>query len=103
MRAGQNKVAPMTVQGKRQLGARIRQLRLERHLSQERFANMVEMDRGYICGIERGKKNPSFEKLERIAAGLDVSLSTLLWGVGTSYSEADYEYTRIDWPLPKQD
>ena len=61
----------------KQLGARIRQLRNNIGLSQEKFALSIEMDRTYFSTVEMGKRNVSLHNIEKIAKGLNVSLSEL--------------------------
>jgi transcriptional regulator with XRE-family HTH domain len=41
-------------------------------LSQERLADLAELDRTYLGGIERAKKRPTFVALERLLAALDI-------------------------------
>lgn len=60
-----------------ELGLRIRQLRKARGLTQEVLAEMAGVHPVYLAGIERGKRNPAFRNLSRIAAALDVPLATL--------------------------
>lgn len=60
------------------LGSRIRALRLERGLTQERLAEQCEMHNNHISAIERGVTNPTFLALLRIARALDISISDLL-------------------------
>lgn len=60
------------------LGRVIRDLRTQLAISQEELANRCDMDRTYVGGIERGEKNPSYEKMLRIAAALDVRISELV-------------------------
>lgn len=62
---------------KDKIGNRIRQLRQEKHLSQEAFADMCELDRTYISSIEKGKRNVSIINIEKIANALNINLSTL--------------------------
>jgi transcriptional regulator with XRE-family HTH domain len=62
---------------KEKIGNRIRQLRQEKHLSQEAFADLCELDRTYISSIEKGKRNVSIINLEKIANALNITLSTL--------------------------
>ena len=64
------------------LGARVRTLRNKRGLSQEEFAARCRLDRTYVSGIERGKRNPSIRNINRMADVLGVSLSQLFKGVG---------------------
>jgi len=58
-------------------GHRIRSLRKERGYSQEGFAHLVELDRTYIGGIERGERNPGLKVILRLADTLDVAASEL--------------------------
>ena len=62
---------------KDKIGSRIRQLRQEKRLSQEAFADLCELDRTYISSIEKGKRNVSIINLEKIANALNIKLSTL--------------------------
>ena len=50
----------------------IRSFRKARELSQERLADLAELDRTYLGGIERAKRRPTFNALERLLAALDV-------------------------------
>ncbi len=63
----------------KQLGARIRQLRNNIGLSQEKFALSIEMDRTYFSTVEMGKRNVSLHNIEKIAKGLNVSLSEIAY------------------------
>lgn len=58
-------------------GKRIKQLRLNKGLSQEKFAISIDMDRTYYASVENGKRNISIVNIEKIAKGLDVSLEEL--------------------------
>lgn len=62
------------------LGRTIKRMRVERGFSQEELAHRSRMDRTWVGGIERGEKNPSFEKLLHLAAALDVSVEDLVAG-----------------------
>src|ERR1041385_2566917 len=59
-------------------GAAVRRLRTRLDLSQEEFADRVEIHRTYIGGIERGERNPTLTMITRIAAALNVSGAQLL-------------------------
>lgn len=62
-------------------GARIRELRKEEGLSQEKLAELAELHRTYVSGVERGERNASLTSIARIANALNVSLSKLFEGV----------------------
>ena len=58
-------------------GKRVRKLRMERGLSQEKLAFISNMHRTYIGGIERGERNPSLKIIEAIAKALNIHMSEL--------------------------
>lgn len=60
------------------LGMAIRVARERLGLSQEKLADRCGFDRTYISLLERGKRNPSFLNLERLAKGLDTSVPKLI-------------------------
>jgi transcriptional regulator with XRE-family HTH domain len=60
------------------LGRAIRDVRGQRHLSQEELAHRSGMHRTYLGGIERGERNPSYTNIRRLAAALEVNASELL-------------------------
>ena len=67
------------------IGNRIRELRKETGLSQEKFAAKIGMDRTYFASVELGKRNISIINLEKIADGLEISLAEMfrnIWGRG---------------------
>jgi DNA-binding XRE family transcriptional regulator len=59
------------------LGTRVRQLRNERGWSQEHLAELANIHRTYMWGIERGVRNPSLRHLAQIARALGVSIADL--------------------------
>lgn len=59
------------------LGERIKELRKSKGISQEKFALSIGMDRTYFASVEAGKRNISIVNIEKIANGLNVSLSEL--------------------------
>lgn len=63
------------------LGKRIRKLRQQTGLSQEKFTLKIGMDRTYFASVEAGKRNIAIVKIKKIADGLDVSLSELFAGL----------------------
>lgn len=63
------------------LGENVRRERLRVKLSQERLGFRSRLDRTYISGIERGKRNCTILKVCMIATALGVDSATLLSGV----------------------
>ena len=59
-------------------GAKLRELRRERNLTQLRMATDFGIDRSFISDVERGRKSISLPMLEIIALGMKLSLSDLL-------------------------
>jgi len=70
----------MAKQLKNILANNLRQQRLAKGLSQEELANLCELHRTYIGGVERAERNITLSTLEKISAALDVSPLTLLNG-----------------------
>ncbi len=64
-----------------QFGRRVRELRTARGFSQEAFADHCGLDRTYIGGIERGKRNVSLRNIARIAKALEITLAELMKGL----------------------
>ena len=60
---------------KQKVGARIRELRNDRGLSQEKLALAAGLDRTYIASVENGKRNISIVNLEKIIAALNSTFS----------------------------
>ena len=63
------------------IGNRIRELRSHTGLSQEKFAQKIGMDRTYFASVELGKRNIFIVNIEKIANGLEISLSELFDGI----------------------
>lgn len=59
------------------LGKRIKDLRNNMGLSQEKFALQIEMDRTYFASVEAGRRNISICNIKKIADGFGISLSEL--------------------------
>jgi transcriptional regulator with XRE-family HTH domain len=62
-------------------GARVRELRKSRGLSQEEFAERCGLGRTYTSSIERAQRNVALRNIESIAAALNVTISDLLDGI----------------------
>lgn len=60
------------------VGRNLRAYRQERGLSQEAFADLLEVHRTYMGGVERGERNLTLKSVERIAARIGVDPVALL-------------------------
>jgi transcriptional regulator with XRE-family HTH domain len=58
-------------------GLRIRSIRLARKMSQEQFAELLDISVDFLSLIERGINVPSFENLDTFASQLGVPVSEL--------------------------
>ena len=65
----------------KQLGARIRYLRQQKNMTIEDLALEAEINRNYLCDLERGTRNPTVVVLNKIAKALEINLSTLFEGI----------------------
>ncbi len=59
-------------------GLMVRQLRQDKGLSQEDFADLCGLHRTYIGAVERGEKTVTIETAQKIAQALALSLWQLL-------------------------
>jgi transcriptional regulator with XRE-family HTH domain len=59
------------------IGARIREIRKERNLTQEQFAEISGFHFTYIGAIERGEKNITMLNLEKMTESLEVEIQEL--------------------------
>ena len=62
-------------------GNRVRELRKSQGISQEAFADKCGLNRTYISGIERGKRNVALCNIEAIARAFGISISELTHGL----------------------
>ena len=59
-------------------GQRVRELRLSNGYSQEKLAELSDLDRTYIPGIESGKRNVSIVVVAKIAKAFQISISEMM-------------------------
>lgn len=66
---------------KKKFGERVRELRTQKNMSQEKFALHIEMDRTYLASVESGKRNISLENIGKIANGFGITIEELFKGM----------------------
>jgi len=54
-------------------GARLRAIRTERHLSQEKLGKMIKVNRNFVGEVERGKQNICLDNILQLARALKVN------------------------------
>lgn len=59
---------------KQKVGDKIKEFRKLKGLSQEKLANLSNIDRTYLPTIEKGERNVSVEILEKLAIALEVNI-----------------------------
>lgn len=63
---------------KARLGNRIKFIRLEKKISQEKLAHLSDLDRTYIHSIEKGDRNLSIATIEKISNAFNIRIHELL-------------------------
>ena len=67
-----------TVDPRASFGKQVRKLRLERGLSQEKLAELADLHRNYVGGVERGERNIAIINIVALAHALRVKPARLL-------------------------
>ncbi len=62
---------------KQKFGKRLREIRTQRRMTQEQFAETLDVSLDFLSLIERGRNAPSFERLDKIAKRLRISVAEL--------------------------
>jgi transcriptional regulator with XRE-family HTH domain len=70
-------------------GQRIRELRIAQGLTQEDLAELSDLDRTYVNGIERGKRNVGLRNVGALAIALRVPPTQLFEGIILSETKAE--------------
>ena len=65
----------------KKFGTNVRAKRKTQELSQEALAELADLDRTYIGGIERGERNLGLLNAVRVANALGVTISKLCEGI----------------------
>lgn len=65
----------------KKFGERVRELRTQKNMSQEKFALHIDMDRTYLASVESGKRNISLANINKIAKGFGMTIEELFRGM----------------------
>lgn len=81
----------------KEFGLRIKQLRTEKNISQEKLSFETGFHRTYIGMIERGERNISLNNIAVFAKAFEMSISELLdfKQINSKHSFLDYETKRV--------
>ena len=59
-------------------GKVLREIRTENNISQEKLAELCDLDRTYISLLERGLRQPTITTIFKLARALDISPSSII-------------------------
>ncbi len=79
-----------------EIGERIKERRLELHLTREQFSELINVTPKFLSDIETGEKGFSIETLERLVKNLGLSADYILFGEkeNNSLNKSDFiEFT----------
>ena len=62
---------------KQMIGARIKEIRTKKGITQEQLSERMEINPKYLSSIERGKENPTLNTLVRLSESLGVDLGEI--------------------------
>ncbi len=68
------------------LAKRIRQIRIDNHLTQEQVAKALDATPGYICNVENGRTAMSLRMLVYFAKLTNVTLDSLVGSMDSTYT-----------------
>jgi transcriptional regulator with XRE-family HTH domain len=77
------------------LGQRVSNIRKEKHITQEKLAELIDKTTEHMSFIERGERSPSFETLIDLSAALGVPLSFLM-----DIDSDNFEVSSMPAPIP---
>lgn len=60
------------------IGIKVRLLRTKLRISQEKLAELANINKNSVGAIERGESKPTIDTLEKIAKALDIELKELV-------------------------
>lgn len=70
-----------------EFGRRLKMLRLQRGLTQEKLSEVAGLDRNYVSEAERGRMNPTLLTIGRLADALGVDDAALVADTATPHQD----------------
>ena len=64
-----------TKENLKRFGKRLKELRIQRNLTQSELAEMIGLSTNFIGMVERGERNTSVDKIFKIAEAFDIPLA----------------------------
>lgn len=68
---------------KKMIGARIKEIRKKKRLTQGQLSEKMGINPKYLSGIERGAENPTLNTLIKLAQSLDIEISEIFSSLQT--------------------
>lgn len=62
------------------VGERIKNSRISKNITQDKLAELIEVNPSHLCNIEKGKTKMSTDTLVNLSRGLNTSIDYLLFG-----------------------
>src|SRR5262249_15792499 len=92
-----------TVDVKKGFGAEVRRRRNDLGWSQEDLAARAELHRTYVSDVEAGKRNPSLQSMQRLAAALGATIGTVFGAVEGMAGQIGAEENAVEILLVEDD
>ena len=70
-------------------GHRLREVRRQRGISQEKLGDLARLDRTYVSSVERGRNNISLLNIAKLAHALGVPIAELFPHASDADTESD--------------
>ncbi|HBD94636.1 MAG: hypothetical protein A2355_02565 [Spirochaetes bacterium RIFOXYB1_FULL_32_8] len=80
---------------KRDIGAKIKDLREKMNYTQEQLAEIVQIDIGFLSGVENGRRNITLDTLDKILTALNQNILTDLLKYDSQVLEDREQYISI--------
>lgn len=87
---------------KEQIGLKIKEIRKSKKMTQEKLAEIIDVDFGYISKLEVGQNFPSIQTLNKISEALNVDIASFFTYTNLNETDIKYEIYKLVDTLPKE-